>query len=333
MMSVAGLAEAAQSLRDMEADVHHPPPELATGEEGASRPAKMARAGSGAARSTLRHIETEQRRRDRINEGFKALRELLPTTEKMDKANFLMACVAYIRQLQAVMQQLLAMGAVSKLPEEVQWNVRVLLPRKEEPAAAAAKAAQAVAGPAVVQFPGLHMPFLAQQGQGDAAQIQNLLLAQQLQQQQQQQSATSMQNQIMQAQQLLQLNQLLQSAQQDVSGNNLVAQLAQQNPTMLATLGMLLPNLAAANPGNSQPIQAAPVQASAPAGGCGAGPAAALEAGHIIGGGNGAAPKARKTTKVRRHTTAARLSKPPSPSEELASVTPDGRPLQGEIGS
>lgn len=87
--------------RDMEADVHHPPPELAAGEEGASRPAKMARAGSGAARSTLRHIETEQRRRDRINEGFKALRELLPTTGKMDKANFLMACVAYIRQLQA----------------------------------------------------------------------------------------------------------------------------------------------------------------------------------------------------------------------------------------
>ena len=61
------------------------------------------------------------------------------------------------------MQQLLAMGAVSKLPEEVQWNVRVLLPRKEEPAAAAAKAAQAAAGPAVVQFPGLHMPFIAQQ--------------------------------------------------------------------------------------------------------------------------------------------------------------------------
>ena len=57
------------------------------------------------------------------------------------------------------MQQLLAMGAVSKLPEEVQWNVRVLLPRKEEPAAAAAKAAQAAAGPAVIQFPGLHMPM------------------------------------------------------------------------------------------------------------------------------------------------------------------------------
>ena len=107
-----------------------------------------------------------------------------------------------------------------------------------------------------------------------------------------------------------------------------MAQLAQQNPAMLATLGMLLPNLAATN---SQPMQAVPVQAIVPAGGgCGA---AALEASHIIGEGNAAAPKARKTTKVRRHTTAARLSKPPSPSEELASVTPDGRPLQAEIGS
>lgn len=48
------------------------------GDEGAAegeRSAKAARTpagdtpGGGAARSTLRHIETEQRRRDRINEG------------------------------------------------------------------------------------------------------------------------------------------------------------------------------------------------------------------------------------------------------------------------
>lgn len=30
------------------------------------------------------------------------------------------------------MQQLLATGAISKLPEEVQWNVRVLLPRGQD---------------------------------------------------------------------------------------------------------------------------------------------------------------------------------------------------------
>lgn len=33
------------------------------------------------------------------------------------------------------MQQLLASGAISKLPEEVQWNVRVLLPRAQDTAA------------------------------------------------------------------------------------------------------------------------------------------------------------------------------------------------------
>lgn len=115
-----------------------------------------------------------------------------------------------------------------------------------------------------------------------------------------------------------------------LAGNNMVEQLAQQQPGMLAALGMLLPHLNAANPG-SQPAVQAPVQASAPSGGCYV-PPAALEAGHIIGGGN-APTKARKTTKVRRHTTAARLSKPPSPTDELASSLPEGRPSPGEIGS
>ena len=32
------------------------------------------------------------------------------------------------------MQQLLVSGAISKLPEEVQWNVRVLLPRAQDAA-------------------------------------------------------------------------------------------------------------------------------------------------------------------------------------------------------
>lgn len=85
--------------RDMEAAVHRPPDAAMLGEY-EDRPTKTARGAAGAARSTARHIETEQRRRDRINEGFKTLRELLPMQEKMDKANFLMSCVAYIRQLQ-----------------------------------------------------------------------------------------------------------------------------------------------------------------------------------------------------------------------------------------
>ena len=39
--------------------------------------------------------------------------------------------------MQDQMQQLLASGAISKLPEEVQWNVRVLLPRGQDPSGAA----------------------------------------------------------------------------------------------------------------------------------------------------------------------------------------------------
>ena len=35
--------------------------------------------------------------------------------------------------LQDQVQQLLASGAISRLPEEVQWNVRVLLPRGQDP--------------------------------------------------------------------------------------------------------------------------------------------------------------------------------------------------------
>ncbi len=56
--------------------------------------------------------------------------------------------------LQGVMQQLVTLGAVSKLPEEAQWNIRVLLPRKNEPTVApftvpAARATAPLAAPAV----------------------------------------------------------------------------------------------------------------------------------------------------------------------------------------
>lgn len=34
--------------------------------------------------------------------------------------------------MQAVMHQLLSMGAVNGLPEDIQWAIRMLLPRKEE---------------------------------------------------------------------------------------------------------------------------------------------------------------------------------------------------------
>jgi len=46
------------------------------------------------------HVATEQRRRDRINESFRVLREIVPHSDKTDKASFLGEVTAYIRQLQ-----------------------------------------------------------------------------------------------------------------------------------------------------------------------------------------------------------------------------------------
>ena len=42
--------------------------------------------------------------------------------------------------MQAVMHQLLSMGAVNGLPEDLQWAIRMLLPRKEDAKTAAAGA-------------------------------------------------------------------------------------------------------------------------------------------------------------------------------------------------
>lgn len=46
------------------------------------------------------HVATEQRRRDRINESFRVLREIVPHSDKTDKASFLGEVTAYIRKLQ-----------------------------------------------------------------------------------------------------------------------------------------------------------------------------------------------------------------------------------------
>ncbi len=49
------------------------------------------------------------------------------------------ACHLYHVAMQAVMHQLLSMGAVNGLPEDIQWAIRMLLPRKEEAKTAASE--------------------------------------------------------------------------------------------------------------------------------------------------------------------------------------------------
>lgn len=81
--------------------------------------------------ASQRHIKTEQARRDKISAGFQALQDLLPGREKVEKAMLLGQAADYICQLQAVLQMLMSSGSMSKLPDNLQWQIRTLLPRKD----------------------------------------------------------------------------------------------------------------------------------------------------------------------------------------------------------
>ncbi|KAK9847003.1 hypothetical protein WJX84_009865 [Apatococcus fuscideae] len=188
--------------------------------------------GKNGKKSVMSHVATEQRRRDRINEGFNALRDLIPHKDKMDKATFLQQTVEYIKQLQAVMHQLLAMGAIKNLPEDTQWSIRLLLPRKTEevsipppsavPAQVTAAAQQTPASGNVAANPA------ASAMMNSAQYLPYMLQQHQPQQQPQQQQPASMMGQTqmqvseapngMHAQQLQQqLNQMPQQQQQQTS--------------------------------------------------------------------------------------------------------------------
>ncbi len=68
--------------------------------------------------------------------------------------------------MQAVMHQLLSMGAVNGLPEDLQWAIRMLLPRKEEAKTAASEASTktTAAEAALSQLvpPTAYLPYLLQ---------------------------------------------------------------------------------------------------------------------------------------------------------------------------
>eukprot|EP00884_Botryococcus_braunii_P010179 jgi/Botrbrau1/19162/Bobra.0077s0073.2 len=81
--------------------------------------------------ASQRHVVTEQKRRDKINEGYAELQQLLPCTEKVEKARLLMQAAEYTRQLQAAMQQLVDSDASSRLPDDLQYAIRKLLPPKQ----------------------------------------------------------------------------------------------------------------------------------------------------------------------------------------------------------
>ncbi|CAL8471745.1 g11287 [Coccomyxa elongata] len=106
---------------------------------------KRGRSTGGASTASRRHIQTEQRRRDKINEGYQELQKLLGV-ENIEKATLLTQAADYTRQLQAAMRQLLELQGPAKLPEDMQWAIRMLLPR---PAGSPAPVAPAAAAAAV----------------------------------------------------------------------------------------------------------------------------------------------------------------------------------------
>ncbi|EIE21885.1 hypothetical protein COCSUDRAFT_56332 [Coccomyxa subellipsoidea C-169] len=279
------------------------------------RCAKVPKTGSEPVKSGLRHVQTEQRRRDRINEGFAALKALMPGQEKMDKATFLNSTVEYIKQLQGVMQQLVTLGVVSKLPEEAQWNIRVLLPRKNELTVApftvpAARATAPPAAPAVdpaATTAALLGMLLTQSNQLSVAPQQGqagLDIAQLVQQAAYSQQLQAQQSQLLQA---LQMQHLFQAAN---TSNGMPVE------NMGAPATGAMPNVGQFMPSNSMPqVMLMPPMTV----GCNQGAPASVM------------PKARKNGKVRRHTTAARIAKPApemdAPAMDVGRPAPTEAPL------
>uniref|UniRef100_A0A5B6ZSH8 Putative transcription factor PIF3-like isoform X1 n=1 Tax=Davidia involucrata TaxID=16924 RepID=A0A5B6ZSH8_DAVIN len=81
------------------------------------RKATPARGGTGSKRSRAAEVHnlSERRRRDRINEKMRALQELIPNCNKVDKASMLDEAIEYLKTLQ-LQVQIMSMGAGLYMP-------------------------------------------------------------------------------------------------------------------------------------------------------------------------------------------------------------------------
>ncbi|XP_058000595.1 transcription factor PIF3 isoform X4 [Hevea brasiliensis] len=82
-----------------------------------AKKAAPARAGTGSKRSRAAEVHnlSERRRRDRINEKMRALQELIPNCNKVDKASMLDEAIEYLKTLQ-LQVQIMSMGAGLYMP-------------------------------------------------------------------------------------------------------------------------------------------------------------------------------------------------------------------------
>ncbi|KAF3944393.1 hypothetical protein CMV_029140 [Castanea mollissima] len=82
-----------------------------------AKKAAPGRAGTGSKRSRAAEVHnlSERRRRDRINEKMRALQELIPNCNKVDKASMLDEAIEYLKTLQ-LQVQIMSMGAGFYMP-------------------------------------------------------------------------------------------------------------------------------------------------------------------------------------------------------------------------
>ncbi|KAK1419267.1 hypothetical protein QVD17_28431 [Tagetes erecta] len=83
-----------------------------------TKTARASRNGTGSKRSRAAEVHnlSERRRRDRINEKMRALQELIPNCNKVDKASMLDEAIEYLKTLQ-LQVQIMSMGAGLCMPQ------------------------------------------------------------------------------------------------------------------------------------------------------------------------------------------------------------------------
>ncbi|RYR55758.1 hypothetical protein Ahy_A06g030934 [Arachis hypogaea] len=92
-----------------------------------SRHAPPPRTSSKRSRAAEFHNLSEKRRRSRINEKMKALQNLIPNSNKTDKASMLDEAIEYLKQLQLQVQMLMMRNGLSLHPMSLPGGLRPMI--------------------------------------------------------------------------------------------------------------------------------------------------------------------------------------------------------------
>ncbi|RDY11269.1 Transcription factor SPATULA, partial [Mucuna pruriens] len=92
-----------------------------------SKPVPPPRSSSKRSRAAEFHNLSEKRRRSRINEKMKALQNLIPNSNKTDKASMLDEAIEYLKQLQLQVQMLMMRNGLSLHPMSLPGGLRPMI--------------------------------------------------------------------------------------------------------------------------------------------------------------------------------------------------------------